>query len=161
MSEIELLAVIELPEAKAVLCQAEQCGRTVFRKVHIVRENGRLRVYGSECAKKLSGLFDAKKRTDRTSVITANLTDRDVDLLLENTAALLEKLGQLYKEKPTEKKNPVDPRTLSRAQLEAYCLNIVRERFRTEKGINPDQPGWAGWVKSEAKDLMNEILSGI
>lgn len=158
MNDIELLAVIEVPETKPVLCQAQQCGRSVYRAVHVIREGENLRIYGSECAKKLFGVSGTKERSDRTSVVTADLTERDVDLLNENTAALLEELHQRYAKRAPEKNKPVDPRNLSKAQLEAYCLNIVKERFRTEKRIDPDQPGWSGWVKREADDLMKEIL---
>jgi len=159
MEEIELLAIIEVPSAKPVLCQAEQCGRSVYSAVHIIRDGNSLRVLGSECAKKLIGLSDVKERSDRTSVVTADLTERDVDALNENTAALLEELRQRYTEKTSEKRDLIDPRSLTRTQLEAYCLGVVKEQFRREKGINPDQPGWSGWVKSEANDLMKKILA--
>lgn len=158
MNEIELLAVIEVPKTKTVLCQAQQCGRSVYRAVHILREGENLRIYGSECAKKLFGASGGRAQPNRKPVITADLTERDVDLLNANTAALLEELRHRYAKRAPEKNKPVDPRNLSKAQLEAYCLNIVKERFRNEKGINPDQPGWAGWIKRESSEMMNDIL---
>lgn len=159
MSTAELLAVIEVPETKPVLCQAEHCGRSVFRAVHVVWDGNDFRIYGSECAKRLFGLAGTREGSDRTTHVTGDLSERDVDLLKENTAALLEDLRQRHKKMQPKSNEERDPRTLSRPQLEAYCLSIVKERFRTEKGVNPDQPGWVGWVNREALDLMAKILS--
>ncbi|HSX83762.1 MAG TPA: hypothetical protein VLE50_00085 [Cellvibrio sp.] len=158
MSALELLAVIEVPETKPVLCQAQHCGRSVFRAVHVVQVGDDLRIYGSECAKQLLGFTGAKGRSDRTEVVTGDLSERDVDLLNENTAALIDELRRRFEKTQPQKNRAVDPKTLTRAQLKTYCLNIVKERFRAEKGVNPEQPGWLGWVNREARDLMDEIL---
>jgi hypothetical protein len=55
MTEFRLLAVVEVPQADRVVCQAPGCKHPVYKRIHVVQEDGRLTVLGSECFKKLFG----------------------------------------------------------------------------------------------------------
>ena len=69
MDKLEFLAVIEIPKLKRILCQAEGCGHSVYKRVHIIKKNNQIEVYGSECAKKLFGTW-LKRETPSFSSIT-------------------------------------------------------------------------------------------
>lgn len=40
----ELLAIVEVDKADRVVCQADGCGHSVYRRIHVVRHDGRLGV---------------------------------------------------------------------------------------------------------------------
>lgn len=149
MDDIELLVVLEIPETKPVICQFEGCGRSVYRRVHVVRQSGQLRIYGSECAKKVLGLARAASKSSAIKVYSANLSERDVDLLKQNTEALLEELRHRFSKveptKPSQSPSKLSrsevepaepsqsPSKLNRSELEQYCINTIKEQFRREK----------------------------
>ena len=85
MDDFEFLAVIEIPKSKRILCQAEGCGHTVYKRVHIIKQNNVIGVYGSECAKKIFGTWLKSETPSLTSISGVKLSDSDLDLLRENT----------------------------------------------------------------------------
>lgn len=99
MSNIELLAIVEVPENKKVMCQADGCGHNVFRRIHVIRQNGALGVFGSDCAKRL---FGERLKAVRPSIQVRNgisLTELDVELLEKNTEELISKLRKKFKQR--------------------------------------------------------------
>lgn len=155
----ELLAIIEIPKSKKVLCQHTGCGRAVYKKVHVFRNKGQIKIYGSECAKKLLG----QRLKTKTPLIQSSggisLSEADVELLLKNTEELIVDLEKRYKN-PIEIKEPQqDFSKMGNKALEIYCLNEAKRRFREERGLNPDLPGWVGLVKAEANKLYKELSS--
>jgi len=87
VEDLEFIATIEVPEHKKVLCQADGCGHSVYRRVHVIRQKSNIGVYGSSCAQKL--------------------------------------FGQLLR--------------------------------NARPSINPELPGWAGWVQSDARALFKKL----
>ncbi len=53
MSTAQLLAIVRVAHDKRVRCQAEGCNHSVFQRIHVVREDSGVHVYGSECFKKI------------------------------------------------------------------------------------------------------------
>jgi len=160
VDDFEFITIVEVPEHKKVWCQAKGCGHTVYRRVHVIRQNGQISVFGSDCAKRLFGekLKNAKPVIHQSDGIP--LTDADVELLKNNTEELIARLKQEYKDKNTpEAANPLDFSSMTDDQLEQHCLEQVKQQFRKERGINPDLPGFAGWAKVEAKKLFKRIHS--
>jgi len=49
----ELLAVAGVDKSDRVVCRAPGCGQVVFRRTHIVGQDGMVAAYGSECFEKL------------------------------------------------------------------------------------------------------------
>ena len=96
MDDFEFLAVIEIPKSKRILCQAEGCGHSVYKRVHIIKKKNVTGVYGSECAKKIFGTWLKSETPSLTSISGVKLSDSDLDLLRENTEKLLEKLRADY-----------------------------------------------------------------
>ena len=71
MSSGQLLAIVEVSPERRINCQAPGCGRSVYKRIHVVQENGALQVLGSECFKKLVGISNVpppttEARTDVT-----------------------------------------------------------------------------------------------
>ncbi|WP_440111526.1 hypothetical protein [Acidovorax sp. BL-A-41-H1] len=93
MSTARLLTVVEVSEEKKVLCQAEGCGRGVFKRIHVVEDQGRLTTLGESCFHRLYGHLDVDAATPQYgSWGGRRLTDAERQMLLENTRQFIEQL---------------------------------------------------------------------
>jgi hypothetical protein len=160
MEDIQLIAVIEVPEDKKVVCQSEGCGRSVYKSVHIVRMDGKLQIVGSECFKKHIGKHRSLEKLKPLygSGEGIPLSEQERDLLLRNTERLIAEFEARYKNsKETETHDKIDYSTFSDAELRKLALQMTKDDFRKNKGLNPEMPGWAGWVKSDAELLYKQL----
>jgi hypothetical protein len=87
MTEFRLLAVVEVPQADRVVCQAPGCKHPVYKRIHVVQKDGQLTVLGSECFKKLFG--EEHSAPSYGSGEGRLLTLEERQLLVENTARLI------------------------------------------------------------------------
>ena len=165
----ELVAVVEVPEKDRVRCQHAGCGRPISKRVHILRLGTELTFVGSTCFRKH---FTNQQVTDRTSATGGSagtrLTTEELQLLESNTQQLLTQLRERYRRptvtapssKPVRKsrrrtKNePIDHDLWQRALAE------TKSTFRNERGLDPEMPGWSGWVKLEARKLYEKFRRG-
>jgi hypothetical protein len=155
--ELEFVAIVEVPEHKKIVCQAEGCGHSVFRRVHVIKQGSDIGVFGSTCAAKMFGQLLKNSRPTIHMSEGINLSEPDVELLEQNTRELIAKLQrELEKENLKTIAEVVDYLFMTDTQLEQYCLDEVKSRFRKERGINPDLSGWAGWVQSDASALFEK-----
>lgn len=85
----ELLAIVEVDKADRVACQAEGCGHGVYKRIHVVRHDGKVGVYGSDCFDKLFGsrMPNAKPRYGGGD--GRELTPDERLMLVESTERLL------------------------------------------------------------------------
>lgn len=160
MDLFELIAVVEVPQSKKVLCQSKSCGRPVYKRVHLVKLNNEMRIFGSECYKKLYVKYPQSKAALPTYGVSTGvlLTETERNLLLNNTEQLLSK----FKE---EQQNEISQKTIESSkysnktdkELLAIALNQTKEDFRVNKGLDPDLSGWVGWVKSDAEKLFKKL----
>jgi len=154
MDKFELLAVIEVSENNKVLCQFKNCNRPVFKKVHIVRNNEKIQILGSECYKKQYGehhpLNKVKPIYGAASGIA--LSENERSLLLENTEELIRQLGKKYQDNEA-----INYSKISDSKLRKIALEKTKEDFRVNQGLDPELPGWAGWIKSDAEKLFQKI----
>lgn len=105
MNGVQLLAVVEVPREKRVVCQADGCGHSVYKRIHVVRANGKLMVLGSECyAKRFGG---SSRVPHYSSSAGRPLTDAERRMLLENTEELVSRLQQETKAVQAQKVRPV------------------------------------------------------
>ena len=176
MSAAQLLAVVEVPHDDRVRCQAAGCNHSVFRRIHVVGENSVVRVYGSECFKKLFvGLPVASSMPRYTSSEGRHLTDDERQLLIENTERLVQQFESEYQAelarkaaldavRPTPTQTtpsplPPQPATVvsaaARQAAEAHAKQIVRSKY----DVNPELPGWRGLVLTEMERLLRENAS--
>jgi len=173
MSAAQLLAVVEVPHDDRVRCQAAGCNHSVFRRIHVVRENSVVRVYGSECFKKLFvGLPVASSMPRYTSSEGRRLTEDERQLLIENTERLVQQFESEYQAElarkavlvavpstPTQTTpSPLPPQpptvvsAAARQAAEAHAKQIVRSKY----DVNPELPGWHGLVLMEIERLLRE-----
>jgi len=88
-STAKLLAIVSVEQVDRVRCGQPNCGHTVYRRIHVVREGATLLVLGSTCL--------AKRYETDTALGLARfgcgagrpLTDAERQLLVDNTEALL------------------------------------------------------------------------
>ena len=172
MSAAQLLAVVEVPRDDRVRCQSVGCNHSVFRRIHVVRENSAIRVYGSECFKKLFvGLPIASSTPHYTSSEGRQLTDEERQLLVENTERLIQRFESQYQadlarkavlvavpSAPAPPTQTLPPKpvtfvsTSARQAAELQAKQIVRSTY----GVNPDLPGWRGLVLIEMERILRE-----
>lgn len=178
MSAAQLLAIVEVPRDERVRCQSVGCNHPVFRRIHVVRENDVIRVYGSECFKKLFvGLPVASATPRYTSSEGRHLTDAERQLLIENTERLIQQFESEYQADlarkttvaataavaaipavaaPPTPAEPVKPAPLvspaARHAAELQAKQIIHSKY----GVNPDLPGWRGLVLMEMERLLRE-----
>lgn len=167
MTDAKLLAIVEVPSADRVRCQSAGCNHPVFRRIHVVRENSAVRVYGSECFKKLFvGHSVATSTPQYTSSDGRHLTEEERLLLIENTERLIQRFesehqAELARRAALEAARPVPAQTIPpvpfppQADLvaspaahrisEAQAKQIVRAKYN----VDPDLPGWRGLVLAE------------
>ena len=86
----ELLAVVEVERDDRVICQAPGCGHGVYKRIHVVRHEGFLGVYGSDCFEKLFGGRLAGTSPRYGTGDGRELTPEERQMLLENTERLIE-----------------------------------------------------------------------
>ena len=88
-STAKLLAIVSVEHADRVRCGQPSCGHSVFRRIHVVREGGKLLVLGSTCFAKRYGADTALGGARYGGGEGRPLTDTERQLLVTNTEALL------------------------------------------------------------------------
>ena len=169
MTDACLLAVVEVPQSDRVICRAPGCKHPVYKRIHVVLENGAITVLGSECFKKL---FGEKLSTPSYGTSEGRLlTPEERQLLIDNTARLIEQFevehlvtlekARLAEEQAARAKftaiqnaQKPSPQTISASdsRLQSALLQAKQE-FRSQ-GIDPDLPGWRGLILKRAKELL-------
>src|SRR5690606_20130128 len=178
MTDARLLAVIEVPHDERVRCMADGCGHSVYKRVHIIRRDDALLVYGSTCfARDFSGHEIAKSSPQLTSHAGRVLTAEERQLLVSNTEHLIqrfesEQAAAVAKEKArvidrppattrswTPPARPVSTPKLpqftaaERASVEPEARRLLDEKF---PGLDFDSPGFTGLLQME----IDRILRG-
>lgn len=88
MRDIILLAIVEVDKINRVLCRAPECKHSIYKRIHIIKVDGKITVYGSECFKQLLG-NEADIKPQYGSSTGRLLTSDERLLLLENTERLI------------------------------------------------------------------------
>lgn len=118
-SSTQLEAILAVAQPDRVRCDQPHCGRSVYRRIHVVRESGKLLVLGSDC-------YTERYGTDAASISARygggegrTLTQAERDLLVNNREALLAQfedeaaLSQAAKLKPVPSASPPRPVSVS------------------------------------------------
>lgn len=113
MSDAELLSVVEVPFDARIRCQAEGCGHSVYKRIHVVRDGDTLKVLGSDCFNKLFGR-GTRSQPRYGGSDGRVLTQEERELLLSNTAQLLQRFqneheASLEEKRRAEQTRPVQP----------------------------------------------------
>lgn len=173
MESPALLAVVEVPYADRVRCSAQGCGHSVYRRVHLVREEGVTRVYGSDCFSRLFGSTHlARSSPHYSSVAGRALTPEERQLLIHNTERLVEifeaeRLAAIAKAQsrrgplperplvtpavPVQQK--VGPSREERGAAEAEARRSLAEKF---PGVDLELPGFKGLLRLEIEKVLRK-----
>lgn len=88
-----LLAVVEVDKADRIQCQAEGCGHSVYKRIHVVLAGLQFKVLGSQCYERLYGhILLSGQAPQYGSGYGRLLTPEERLVLVENTAAFIEAL---------------------------------------------------------------------
>jgi hypothetical protein len=150
-----LLAIIEVDREERIRCQAPGCNHPVYKRIHVVHAGGAFTAVGSECYRRLCGTGRPQESRPRLGFVDwKKLNDEERRLLSENTRRFVEMLQQKY---PDLVNQPSTESTVGAAQklsLDDLDPALVREleeqvktKLRNESFIDPELPGWRGWVR--------------
>ncbi len=92
----ELLQVVEVNPEDKVRCCAPDCHRSVYKRIHVVRDNGEIIVLGETCYGLIYKNIESKKSNYFGST-SRKLSPEERLLLVENTEALIAKFEQEHK----------------------------------------------------------------
>lgn len=180
----ELLAIVQVNPDQRVRCQAPGCGHGVYQRIHVVRHDGRVGVYGSDCFRRLFAGVLVSREARFGGGASRPLTAEERDLLAFNTVALINRFELELEQKVAQAKVEADLRTAHveqqrqatvdrlralksklleqqqpmanapMSQRELIALAQARQRVRQQYGVDPDQPGWAGLVQKIKREIL-------
>jgi hypothetical protein len=172
MSEMLLLAIIEVPYKKRVRCTASECGRSVYRRVHVIRMGDALRIYGSECfAREFCGQQVKGSKPRLTSSAGRKLTNEERELLVSNTERLMQiwegelatsldtpkaTRGQARRSRKQVARKSPEFSEAERASVEAEVRAVLSAEF---PGIDFDAPGFNGLLQSRIDLMLREKIA--
>jgi len=110
----KLLAIVSVEHADRVRCGQPSCGHSVFRRIHVVRESGKLLVLGSTCFAKRYGADTALGGAQYGGGEGRPLTEAERQLLVNNTEALLAQFEEEAASLQAAKAKPTPPALQSR-----------------------------------------------
>ena len=87
-----LLAIVEVDKADRIQCQAEGCGHSVYKRIHVVLTGLEFKVLGSQCYGRLYGHASSTGSPQYGSGTGRLLTAEERQVLVENTAAFIDRL---------------------------------------------------------------------
>lgn len=92
MTDVFLVAIVEVEKADRIVCQAAGCGHGVYRRIHILLVDGAFILLGSDCFQRLYG---SAKRVHTPYYHWSEgrrLTEEERQRLMQNTAEFIEQL---------------------------------------------------------------------
>ncbi|OEZ85325.1 hypothetical protein JAB6_21740 [Janthinobacterium sp. HH104] len=127
--ESHLLSIVEVSHANRIRCQADGCGHLVFKRIHVVLDNGKFHVLGSRCFAKLYCGLGTAVPPYYGGGDARPLTDDERALLVENTALFIE---QLERER-IENERAAAVLEAERQQNERIAAALEAERQQNER----------------------------
>jgi hypothetical protein len=165
-SNAKLLAIVAVERADRVRCGQPNCGCSVYRRIHVVRENGQLLVLGSTCFSKRYGSNAALGGAQYGGGEGRSLTDAERQLLVGNTEALLarfeEEAALLRLSKARLAPPTFEPKSVVTSPLH---LKVSAHKETPWEWVKP----WSsilylklndgsGWIRAERRDGQNVLV---
>lgn len=175
-----LHSVIEVPKGQSIRCQAPGCTASVWKAIHVVVMDGDIQLYGSTCFKKtFEGTGLGAGAPSYGSATGRVLTDAERLMLMENTSRLIALLEEEHHEEIAQQEalrakkvvslpswldepepdfsiETEKPKKLTR-QVKEQITAEAKRRFREQRGLDPDQPGWIGLVMALEAEIREEL----
>jgi hypothetical protein len=165
-----LLAVVEVEPEQAVCCMAPGCGHAVYKRIHVVKHEGRCVVLGSAC---FSVIFESIRRTHPrySSGKGQMLSTEQRELLTWNSEALIQAFegAAQHQHRPAmparRAARPLPSRRteeFSDAQCRAVEPEVLRllARMKDHEGIDYTLPDWRGELKRYIHDYLRGAFRG-
>lgn len=173
----ELLAIVEVDRDERVICQAPGCGHAVYKRIHVVRHDGKLGVYGSDCFGRLFGDLGQGAAPSYGGGVGRLLTAEERLMLVQNTERLIAQFdaerqqaverAHLQEQKLQQRQQVTwqrqrvsqthvapqrqpGPTQAELASVEAEAKRMVRAKY----DVDPDAPGWHGLVMACQRELL-------
>lgn len=171
-----LLAIVEVDRDDRVVCQAEGCGHTVFKRIHVARIDGKLKVYGSDCFGRLYGRAAATLPPAFGGSEGKKLTAEERQMLAENTEAFIAHMEQLHlahleadrqeqEERERAKTAQIEAERQSREELLAMRQTVPEPPASIGPRMMSPAPSYSGpkWetARAKAKELLSKSSTGI
>lgn len=142
---IKLLAIVEVDKNARVLCQSEGCGKSVYKRIHVVNDNNKIIVLGQTCYSREYGgntsIFPDDVGAHYTADKSRKLTAEERDLLLKNTEKLIQQFENEKRNLPEEKIEYSAPQAIPDKILEEthilrnvnchYCKQLMKTRAKS------------------------------
>lgn len=143
MSEhARLIAIVGVDQDAKVQCQQPGCGHSVYRRIHVVQEAGKLLVLGSTCFEKRFGTVSALGNATYGGGAGRTLTVEEREMLIQNTAELIARFEREREE--------IERRRKEFGQKNLDELKALRSAFEMQAAVVRRTPGLsAGWNKSD------------
>jgi len=185
--DVVLLAVIEVERGDAIRCQFPSCGHRVYKRIHVVEQEGTLKVIGSDCFEKLIGTHVVDATPKYGSGAGRGLSQAERELLQSNTAALVAILEREHQEALRVRKTAEEELARHAPQRESHLMPLrladagpvgghrtiadlllpediikkfgpqARREVAQKYGVNSDLPGWQILVWPRIKELAGLI----
>lgn len=161
MSLPQLLAVVSVAEHKRVHCQYPGCGKPIYARIHVISDEGTLKVIGSTCIQKYFGNLGDAAYTSGGGT-GKMLSDSERETLVLNTQQLVEMLKSQHMQAQDSAKNHQSH--LSRETSQSLQIsNTTRPHFgkitpQTQNIQRPRTP-WT-WVDPSKSMLMLQMRDG-
>ena len=149
-STAKLLAIVSVDHADRVRCGQPNCGHSVYRRIHVVREGRQLLVLGSTCFAKRYGTDTALGGAQYGGGEGRPLTESERQLLVDNTEALLARFEEEAALLQAAKVKSDPPAQLPKAVI------APPQRFQSSA---PKETPW-GWVKPWSSVLYLKLNDG-
>lgn len=159
-----LLAIVEVDKAHRVVCQAPNCGHSVYRRIHVVcHEDGCFGVYGSDCFQRL--FLGVCGSTPSYGGGGRLLTPEERNLLIQNTKSLIEQFekehqdlversrSKIHNAPVMAQKDSVSFKPLNAMAAPSGVVQQAKENLRIRYKIDPDLPAWKGLLAAEIEKL--------
>lgn len=170
MTVAALLAVVEVAKENRVLCGAEACGHTVYRRIHVVQDGAALKVLGSDCFKRLYGHLEPSAVSPRYgSSEGRTLNDDERQMLVDNTQRFIDQLEaerlhvaqQALDRRAVEDQQAAERRESDRLRFAALKATL-RRRLRFAEwlaDLTPTEREIFDRVRLQASDAMRKKFS--
>lgn len=146
MTVAALLTVVEFPKENRVLCGAEECGHTVYRRIHVVQDGALLKVLGSDYFKRLYGHLDPSASTPRYGSSEGRaLTDAERTMLVDDTQRFIDQLEAERLQLAQQAQQALDRRAVEDQQA-AERQEANRQRFTALEAMLRRRLRFAEWL---------------
>lgn len=142
----QLLAIVEVGEDKRVRCQFPGCKQTIYKSIHVIAEQGELKVIGSTCVTK--GAYGEIGLPAYTSGGDGKLlSDEERQMLLNNTSELVSYLKAQFELEllESEQKAAVD------AAVEKSANEAAQQKIQSTTDSNSQYKGIVGQPRSSGQ----------